>query len=76
MAVTREHIGQRVTDGERSGELRDIIRDWSDPARPAWDRWPVNMAFVWDPRNGVEWMALPGDLDPEGVSGAAPSQAR
>lgn len=39
MVISRKDIGKRVTDGDRSGVLRDLDLKWVDPAwRPGQPR--------------------------------------
>lgn len=44
--VTRKDIGKRVTDGERSGVLRDLDLRWMDPASPPYERRTYPQAWV------------------------------
>ncbi|MEV4338775.1 hypothetical protein [Streptomyces sp. NPDC049590] len=64
MAVTRDHIGKPVTDGQRVGILAEIIKDWEDPAQPPGERIKVAAAFVRPKGGGREWMARPSQLNP------------
>jgi len=47
--VTGEHIGQEVTDGERTGILQSL---W------------LGHAWVRPDGGGVEWTAAPSELEP------------
>ena len=47
--VTAEHIGQEVTDGERTGILQSL---W------------LGQAWVRPDGGGVEWTASPSELEP------------
>ncbi len=60
LVVTRKDIGERVEDDRgRVGVLKEVIRDWENPASPAWERKKTPTAFVRDERTGLEWLAPP-----------------
>lgn len=46
MNVTRKDIGKRVTDGQRTGVLRDVDLRWMDPASPTHERRTYPQAWV------------------------------
>ncbi|WP_326660489.1 hypothetical protein [Streptomyces sp. NBC_00385] len=46
MSVTRKDIGKRVTDGERTGVLRDVDLKWMDPSSPTHARRFLPQAWV------------------------------
>ncbi|MFC0596821.1 hypothetical protein [Streptomyces palmae] len=55
--VTRKDIGQRVEDEfGRVGILRDVIKDWEDPAALPWERRRQTVAFIGHERSGCEWV--------------------
>ncbi|GGW18670.1 hypothetical protein GCM10018980_58560 [Streptomyces capoamus] len=64
MAVTRDHIGKTVTDGQRSGVLTDIMKEWEDPAEKPGERVKRTVAFVRPSGGGREWLARPSRLAP------------
>lgn len=60
--VTRSDIGKRVTDGHRTGVLKDVIKDWEDPGKIRSEAFKVTTAFVRPEGGGREWMARPANL--------------
>lgn len=62
MAVGRDHIGQLVTDGVRTGVLQEVIKDWEDPAALPGERPKITTAFVRSSGGGREWCAQPSRL--------------
>ncbi|MFE6159842.1 hypothetical protein ACFQ7F_13125 [Streptomyces sp. NPDC056486] len=61
--VTSEHIGERVTDGERVGILKAIDPEWEDPGTPP-PRKEIARAWVRPEKGGIEWMISPANLNP------------
>ncbi len=60
MSVTAEDIGKRVRDASgRAGVLRDVIRDYEDPAEPPGERRKRPVAFLWPEGGGKEWLVPP-----------------
>ncbi|WP_242581084.1 hypothetical protein [Streptomyces sp. MST-110588] len=58
-------MGQKVTDSSgRVGILREVIRDWEDPAELPNERKKQTVAFVRPEGGGVEWMTSPARLSP------------
>jgi hypothetical protein len=62
--VTKSMIGKRVTDGHRTGILREVDPKWEDPTKLPADRVPTATAFVWPEGGGCEWTASPKSLIP------------
>ncbi len=61
--ITAADIGQRVTDAAgRVGILRDVIKDFEDPAESPGERRKQTVAFIWPERGGREWMAPPASV--------------
>ncbi|WP_189944867.1 hypothetical protein [Streptomyces roseolus] len=55
-----DDIGRRVEDGAgRVGILRDVIRDYEDPAELPRERRQRAMAFLRPERGGREWLVPP-----------------
>lgn len=44
--VTRKDVGKPVTDGTRTGVLKDLDLKWVDPSSPAHDRRTIPQAWV------------------------------
>lgn len=61
--VTPEHIGQVVTDGERTGVLM-ALEEEADPHRLPVFRRSVRVAYVRPKGGGIEWDAPPSELEP------------
>lgn len=58
--VTVKDIGRLVEDGSgRVGILRDVMRDYEDPAEPPNERRKRPTAFLWPESGGAEWLAPP-----------------
>lgn len=61
--VGPKDIGHRVADSAgRLGILRDVIRDYEDPADPPGDRRKRPTAFIWPEGGGREWTAPPASV--------------
>lgn len=61
--VGPKDVGHRVEDsGGRTGILRDVIRDYEDPADPPGERRKRPTAFVWPEGGGCEWSVPPDAL--------------
>lgn len=55
-----DDIGRRVEDGTgRVGILRDVIRDYEDPAELPSERRKRPTAFLWPEHGGREWLVPP-----------------
>ncbi|MEU4272266.1 hypothetical protein [Streptomyces sp. NPDC026092] len=55
-----DDIGRRVEDSAgRGGILRDVIRDYEDPAELPGERRKRPMAFLWPEHGGREWLVPP-----------------
>ncbi|MCX5392717.1 hypothetical protein [Streptomyces sp. NBC_00094] len=58
--VVRADIGKPVRDhAGRVGILRDVIRDYEDPADMPGERRRRPTAFVWPEGGGREWLVPP-----------------
>ncbi|QWQ42294.1 hypothetical protein KME66_15705 [Streptomyces sp. YPW6] len=63
--ITSEDVGKLVEDSAgRVGILRDVIRDYEDPAVLPSERRKKPTAFIWPESGGREWLVDPQDLRP------------
>lgn len=63
--VSSKDVGRRVgDDAGRVGILRDVIRDYEDPADLPGERRKLPTAFVWPEGGGREWPVPPDALTP------------
>ncbi|MFF0476807.1 hypothetical protein [Streptomyces sp. NPDC004284] len=61
--VTRADIGKPVRDAAgRVGILRDVIRDYEDPAELPGARRKSPMAVLWPEGGGREWLVPPSGV--------------
>ncbi|MEU2548390.1 hypothetical protein ABZ618_23610 [Streptomyces roseolus] len=58
VAISAEDVGRLVQDAYgRVGVLRDVIRDYEDPAVMPTERRPRHVAFLAPENGGREWLA-------------------
>ena len=63
VVITKKDVGQLVQDAHgRVGILRDVIRDYEDPAVMRSERRPQRMAFLAPENGGREWLAPPNTV--------------
>ncbi|MFV0134682.1 hypothetical protein ACLGIH_15830 [Streptomyces sp. HMX87] len=61
--ITSSDVGKRVKDSAgRVGILRDVIKDYEDPADPPNERRKRNTAFIWPENGGREWLVPPSQV--------------
>lgn len=58
--ITSRDVGKLVEDSAgRVGILRDVIKDYEDPAALPWERRKRPTAFIWPECGGREWLVPP-----------------
>ncbi|BAU83403.1 hypothetical protein SLA_2476 [Streptomyces laurentii] len=63
VVITAKDIGNLVQDAHgRVGILRDVVRDFEDPAVMPSERRPQSMAFLIPENGGREWLAPPNTV--------------
>jgi hypothetical protein len=63
--ITSEDVGKRVEDSAgRVGILRDVIKDFEDPADPPTERCKRPTAFLRPEGGGAEWLVPPDTVSP------------
>ncbi|MFJ8955592.1 hypothetical protein ACIRO1_36425 [Streptomyces sp. NPDC102381] len=63
--ITKAHEGKKVTDGYgRVWILREVVKDWEDPASLPSERQKRTVAFVAPEGGGVETIMSPMNLSP------------
>ncbi|WP_405619365.1 hypothetical protein OG292_31685 [Streptomyces sp. NBC_01511] len=61
--ITEKDVGQRVEDGAgRVGILRDVIKDYEDPAELPGERQKRHAAFLSPEGGGLEWIVSPASV--------------
>ncbi len=61
--IGRKDIGKHVADAAgRVGILRDVIKDYADPAQLPWERKERPTAFLQKDHGGTEWLVPVADV--------------